>query len=123
MTRTRSDSSSWVNGRTGAVTATRAALEVIARLRAAHGPLLLHQSGGCCDGTAPMCVGADELPPGPGDVLLGDLDGVPFYIDADQYTRWGRPRFVIDVAPGDTGSFSLEGTLDVHFVTRTRVPR
>jgi uncharacterized protein len=102
-----------------AVSATPAALEVLRRLRAAHGPLALHQSGGCCDGTAPMCVGHDELPPGPGDIQLGELEGVPFYIDADQYDRWGRPRFVIDVAPGDTGSFSLEGLEGVHFVTHS----
>ncbi len=102
------------------MTATQAALEVIARLRAAHGPLALHQSGGCCDGTALMCVGQDELPQGPGDLKLGELAGIPFYIDADLYERWGRPRFVIDVAPGDTGSFSLEGLEGVHFITNTR---
>jgi hypothetical protein len=67
-----------------------------------------------------MCVGHDELPPGPGGVRLGELDGVPFYIDADQYERWGRPRFLIDLSPGDTGSFSLEGSLGVHFITRTQ---
>jgi uncharacterized protein (DUF779 family) len=105
-----------------AVAATPAALEVIRRLGAAHGPIVLHQSGGCCDGTAPMCVGREELPPGPPDVLLGHLAGVPFYIDAEQYERWGRPRFLIDVSPGDSGSFSLEGTEDVHFVTRTVTP-
>jgi uncharacterized protein (DUF779 family) len=66
-----------------------------------------------------MCVGHDELPPGPGDVRLGELAGVPFYIDADQYERWGRPRFLIDLSAGDTGSFSLEGSLGVHFVTRS----
>jgi uncharacterized protein len=87
------------------VTATPATLEVLQRLRAAHGPLALHQSGGCCDGTAPMCVGHDELPAGPGDVQLGELAGVPFYID---------------LSPGDTGSFSLEGSLGVHFITRTQ---
>jgi len=118
MTPTLSDSSDPVRGRTDAVTATPAALEVLRRLGAAHGPLALHQSGGCCDGTAPMCVAHDELPAGPGDLQLGELAGVPFYIDADLYERWGRPRFVIDLSPGDTGSFSLEGSLGVHFVTR-----
>lgn len=114
MTRTRSDSSD------PSVSATVGVVEVLRRLEAAHGPLALHQSGGCCDGTAPMCVRAEELPPGPGDVQLGELAGVPFYIDEDQYVRWGRPRFLIDVAPGDTGSFSLEGLEGVHFVTHTR---
>jgi uncharacterized protein (DUF779 family) len=102
-----------------AVIATPAALEVITRLEAAHGPLVFHQSGGCCAGTSPMCLREGELPPGPGDVHLGAVGDVPFYIDADQYERWGRPEFVIDVAPGAADSFSLEGTAQVHFVTRT----
>jgi uncharacterized protein len=102
-----------------AVTATPAALEVISRLEAAHGPLVFHQSGGCCDGTSPMCLREGELPPGPGDVHLGDVGDAPFYIDADQYERWGRPEFVIDVAPGAADSFSLEGSVRIHFVTRT----
>ena len=102
-----------------AVTATPAALEVLTRLEAAHGPLVFHQSGGCCDGTAPMCLREGELPPGPADIHLGDVGEVPFYIDADQYERWGRPEFVIDVAAGAADSFSLEGTVEVHFVTHT----
>lgn len=102
-----------------AVSATRAALEVIDRLGAAHGSLMFFQSGGCCDGTSPMCLKGGELPIGAGDLCLGEIGDVPFYIDADQYERWRRPRFVIDVAPGDAGGFSLEGLEGVHFVTRT----
>jgi uncharacterized protein len=102
------------------VTATPEALEIIERLRAAHGELAFFQSGGCCDGTAPMCLLGDELPPGSGDVRLGEIGGAPFYIDADQDERWGRPAFVIDVAAGAAGSFSLEGLEGVHFLTRTR---
>jgi uncharacterized protein len=101
------------------VTATPEALDVIERLRAVRGPLAFHQSGGCCDGSAAMCFLDGELPPGPGDLELGRIGGAPFYIDADQYERWGRPEFVIDVAPGAADSFSLEGSLGVHFVTRT----
>lgn len=104
---------------TDQVTATPEALETIERLRAAHGPLAFHQSGGCCDGTAPMCLRADELPPGPGDVQLGEIGGAPFYIDGDQHRRWGNPTFVIDVAAGAAGGFSLEGPEGVHFLTRT----
>jgi uncharacterized protein len=100
------------------VTATPAALEVITHLEAAHGPLVFHQSGGCCDGTSPMCLREGELPPGPGDLHLGDVGDVPFYIDADQYKRWGTPRFLIDVAPGAAEGFSLEGLEGVHFVSR-----
>lgn len=115
MTPTHSDSSE-------SVAATAAALEVIDRLRAARGALALFGSGGCCEGSCPICLGADELAPGPGDVQLGALDGVPFYVDAEQYDRWGRPAFLIDVAPGAASGFSLEGTLDVHFVLRSRDP-
>jgi len=104
------------------VTATPEALELIERLRAAHGRLVFFQSGGCCSGTAPMCLSADDLPPGDGDTRLGEIGGVPFYIDADQDARWGCPWFVIDVAPGAADSFSLEGPQDVHFVTRTPEP-
>jgi uncharacterized protein len=102
-----------------AVKATTAALGVIDRLEAAHGPLMFFQSGGCCDGTSPMCLKRDELPPGPGDRLLGELGGAPFYIDAEQYERWGKPTFLIDVSDGAAEGFSLEGLLGVHFITRT----
>ncbi|HTX30379.1 MAG TPA: DUF779 domain-containing protein [Solirubrobacteraceae bacterium] len=100
------------------VSATRAALEVIKNLEAAHGPLMFFQSGGCCDGSSPMCLKEGELPLGPGDIRLGEIGGAPFYIDADQYERWDRPRFVIDVSPGAAEGFSLEGLEGVHFLTR-----
>lgn len=101
------------------VTATSAALQVIADLQAARGPLVLFQSGGCCGGTAPVCVRAGELPIAAGDLELGRLGGTPFYIDAEQDRRWGRPTFLIDVGPGAADGLSLEGVLGVHFVTRT----
>ena len=101
------------------VGATPAALEVIDRLAAAHGPLVFFQSGGCCDGTSPICLKDGELPAGPHDVRLGDIGGAPFYIDSDQYKRWGTPRFLIDVASGAAEGFSLEGLDGVHFVSRT----
>jgi uncharacterized protein len=102
-----------------AVQATVAALEVINRLEAAHGPLMFFQSGGCCDGTAPMCLKDGELPLSPQDVRLGEIGGVPFYIDAEQHDRWGKPRFLVDVSPGAAEGFSLEGLEGVHFVSRT----
>jgi uncharacterized protein len=101
------------------VTATGAALEVISRLEAAHGPLVFFQSGGCCDGTSPICLKEGELPAAPHDLRLGEIGGASFYIDADQYERWGRPLFEIDVCPRAAEGFSLEGLEDVHFVTRT----
>jgi uncharacterized protein (DUF779 family) len=102
-----------------AVTATPAALEVIHRLGAAHGALMFFQSGGCCDGGSPMCLREGELPPGPHDVQLGEIGGAQFYIDADQYERWGKPHFTIEVSPGAAEGFSLEALEGVHFVTRT----
>ena len=102
-----------------AVAATQAALEVIRRLEGDHGPLMFFQSGGCCDGTSPMCLKRGELPLSPQDVCLGEIGGAPFFIDAEQYERWSRPRFLVDVADGAAEGFSLEGLAGVHFVTRS----
>ncbi len=106
-----------------AVAATPAACDVIRRLERGHGRLVFFQSGGCCDGTAPICLEEGDMEPSPHDVRLGDVAGAPFYIDRDQYERWGRPRFVVDVAPGAAEGFSLEGLLGVRFVTRTAADR
>jgi uncharacterized protein (DUF779 family) len=103
----------------GNIGATAAAIEAVERLKERHGPLMFVQSGGCCDGSSPMCLRAGELLVSPGDVLLGEIAGCPFYIDADQYERWRRPRLVIDVLPGHGESFSLEGADDIHFVADT----
>jgi uncharacterized protein len=70
---------------------------------------MFFQSGGCCDGTSPICLKKGELPAGPHDVRLGHIGGAPFYIDSDQYERWGTPRFLIDVSSGAAEGFSLEG--------------
>jgi uncharacterized protein (DUF779 family) len=101
-----------------AVTPTEAAVRTIERLQERHGSIVLHLSGGCCEGSAAMCVHESELPPGPNDVELARVADVPFLIDRDQYERWGRPEFVLDVASGASDSFSLEGPEGVHFVTR-----
>jgi hypothetical protein len=101
------------------VTATPATLEVIRRLEGAHGPLAIFQSGGCCEGTSPICLRAGELPPSPHDLHVGEIGGVPVYIDAEQYERWGRPGLLIDVRAGAAEGFSLEGLQNVHFVTLT----
>ncbi|MEA2497060.1 MAG: uncharacterized protein QOJ29_4971 [Thermoleophilaceae bacterium] len=102
----------------GRVSATPQALEAIERLQARHGAIVIHQSGGCCDGSSPICLPADELPAGPGDVLLGEVGGAPVYIDAEQDKRWGSPDIHIDLSQGAAMGFSLEGVDDVHFVTR-----
>jgi uncharacterized protein len=100
------------------VTATPRATAMVQRLVLRHGPLAIFQSGGCCDGSLPLCLRADQLPPGPNDVQLGDVAGVPFYIDVEQYQRWGEPEFLLDVAGGAPEGFSL-GTPDAHFVSRS----
>jgi uncharacterized protein (DUF779 family) len=102
------------------IEATPAALAELAALRERHGPLMLVQSGGCCDGSSPLCLARGELLVGPGDLLLGEVDGTPFYVDAELYERWRRPAFLLDLAPGTTDAFSLEAADGVHFLSRTR---
>ena len=101
------------------VSATAAAREELARLRERHGPLMLFQSGGCCDGSSPLCLREGELLVGANDELLGAIDGVPFYIDAEQYDRWNRPAFVLDLASGAGDAFSLEALDGLRFVSLT----
>lgn len=103
------------------VTATDAALELIARLRQQHGPLMFHQSGGCCDGSSPMCYPQGEFRVGDADVKLGDIDGCPFYMSRAQFEYWQHTQLIIDVVPGRGGMFSLEGPEGVRFLTRSRV--
>lgn len=103
---------------TTSVTATPQAKEMLRQLAVVHGPLALFQSGGCCDGSLPLCLAAGDLAPGPADVKLGEVDGVPFYIDAEQFRRWGEPEFVLDVVSGAPEGFSL-GLPDAHLVTRS----
>jgi uncharacterized protein (DUF779 family) len=91
----------------------------VRRLAHKHGPLAVFQSGGCCDGSLPLCLLASEMAPSPNDVLLGHVAGVPFYIDGEQYERWGEPEFLLDVAPGAPEGFSL-GEADAHFVSAPR---
>ncbi len=98
------------------IVATDAAIAELRRLRDEHGPLMFFQSGGCCDGSSPMCFADGELLLGPNDFLLGEIDGCPFHIDAEQYERWNRPALVLDVAPGSGSSMSLEEAHGVHFV-------
>jgi uncharacterized protein (DUF779 family) len=98
------------------ISATPRATAMVKRIVREHGPVAIYQSGGCCDGSLPLCLLADELGQGPNDVLLGDVEGVPFYIDAEQYERWREPEFLLDVVSGAPEGFSL-GLRDAHFVT------
>ena len=103
------------------VTITAAAEAVLRKLGAAHGPLVFHQSGGCCDGSSPMCYPRAEFRIGERDVLLGAVAGVPFYIGGQQYEYWQHTHLTVDVVPGRGSGFSLEAPEGVRFLTRSRL--
>lgn len=103
------------------VTATDTALELINRLTKRHGPLMFHQSGGCCDGSAPMCYPEGDFKTGNSDMYLGDIGGAPFYMSKDQFEYWKHTQLIIDVVDGRGGMFSLEGPEGKRFLTRSRV--
>jgi len=103
------------------VTATPATLALIDRLRERHGPLLFHQSGGCCDGSSPMCYPQGEFLIGEADVELGRIGGVPFYISRPQFEYWKHTQLIIDVVEGRGGMFSLENGEGLRFLVRSRL--
>ncbi len=93
----------------------------VARLVDQHGPLLFHQSGGCCDGSSPMCYPRGEFRIGQRDVYLGEVAGTPFYMGADQFEYWSHTHLLVDVVPGRGGGFSLEAPEGVRFLIRSTV--
>ncbi|MCV7219986.1 DUF779 domain-containing protein [Mycolicibacterium elephantis] len=102
---------------------TAAAADLLARLQAKHGPLMFHQSGGCCDGSSPMCYPDGEFLVGDRDILLGILDvgnGVPVWISGPQFEAWKHTQLVIDVVPGRGGGFSVEAPEGMRFLSRGR---
>jgi uncharacterized protein (DUF779 family) len=103
------------------VTVTPAAVALIEKLIARHGLLLFHQSGGCCDGSAPMCYPRDEFKIGQSDVYLGEIAGCPFYISGPQFEYWQHTQLIIDAVPGRGAGFSLEAPEGMRFLTRSRV--
>lgn len=103
------------------VVATEAALQLIEKLKSLHGPLMFHQSGGCCDGSAPMCYLLGEFKTGGQDVYLGDIDGCPFFISASQYAYWQHTQLIVDTVPGRGAGFSLESPEGMRFLSRSRV--
>ena len=105
-------------GGTGRVRATEAARAVIEGLKTRHGPLVFVQSGGCCDGSSPVCLAEGEILLGPADLLVGKVAGCPFYVDRELDARWNGPSFVIDVVAGGGDTFSLEGPHGLQFVVR-----
>jgi uncharacterized protein len=103
------------------VLVTLEATTLIDRLRTQHGDLLFHQSGGCCDGSSPMCYPLREFRVGAQDVLMGEIAGCPFYMGAAQFEYWRHTQLIIDVVKGRGGGFSLEAPEGVRFLTRSRV--
>jgi uncharacterized protein len=104
------------------VIATPAAVDLIEFLKKKHGPLMFHQSGGCCDNSAANCFLPGEITIGAGDVYLGDIGGCPFYIGKSQYEYWKHTQLIIDVIDGyGGGTFSLEGPEGKAFLTRSRL--
>ena len=103
------------------VLATEAALSLIERLQIKHGPLMFHQSGGCCDGSAPMCYPLGEFCTGASDVKLGEIGECPFYMSAAQFEYWQHTQLIIDVVPGRGAGFSLEAPEGLRFITRSRL--
>ncbi len=103
------------------VLCTPVAAGLIAKLAAVHGELMFHQSGGCCDGSSPMCYPLGEFLTGDGDVLLGKVEGTPFYMSRPQFAYWKHTQLILDVVPGRGGMFSLEGPEGVRFLIRSRI--
>jgi len=103
------------------VVATPAAETLITQLRDRHGPLLFHQSGGCCDGSSPMCYPEHDFIVGDRDVLLGEVAGAPFYMSASQFEYWKHTQLTLDVVPGQGGMFSLDNGTGKRFHIRSRI--
>jgi uncharacterized protein len=103
------------------VLVTKEAAQLVRQLHDQHGPLLFHQSGGCCEGSAPMCLRRVDFRIGVRDVLLGAIEGCPFYVSAAQFPYWAHSQLTIDVISDGGDSFSLEAAEGVRFITRSRV--
>ena len=104
-----------------AVVTTPAALDAIERLLQERGHILFYQSGGCCDGSLPMCFEEGEFIVGDNDILLGEVGGCPFYIDFRQYEVWKHTQLILDVGEGEPEGFSIAAGENSHFITKSRV--
>lgn len=106
---------------TARVIATAQAAAFIEHLRERHGEIIFHQSGGCCDGSSPMCFPQDDFLIGTADILLGRIAGARFYISRSQFEYWQHTQLVIDVVPGQGGMFSLDNGTGKRFLVRSRL--
>jgi len=103
------------------VSATPAAIELIQKLTSAHGPIIFLQSGGCCEGSGPLCMPANEFKPSPSDVILGELSGAIFYMGDSHFSFAENTHTILDAVPGSSGSFSLDCGTGMAFITRGRL--
>ncbi|MFM6855002.1 MAG: DUF779 domain-containing protein, partial [Sphingopyxis sp.] len=103
------------------ITATDAAIDLLRAIQADHGAVIFHQSGGCCDGSSPMCYPASDFRLGERDVLLGHVAGAPVYIGADQHSVWQHTQLILDCVDGRGGMFSLDNGRERRFLTRSRI--
>lgn len=103
------------------ISCTDQATELIERIKNDHGPLMFHQSGGCCDGSSPMCFAYGEFKTGKSDVWLGDIQGCPFFMSLDQFEYWKHTHLTIDVVSGRGASFSLDIPYGVRFIIKSRL--
>jgi len=100
---------------------TKEASSLIATLKEKHGPLMFHQSGGCCDGSQPMCFEKGDFKIGGSDINIGEIDGCEFFMSKDQYEYWKHTHLTIDVIPGRGSSFSIEIPLGFRFIVQSRL--
>ena len=103
------------------ILATEKAVELINKLQLQYGPLMFHQSGGCCDGSQPMCFAEGEFRIGDSDICLGEICSCKFYMAKDQFEYWKHTQLTLDVTPGRGSSFSLEIPLGVRFFIQSRL--
>lgn len=103
------------------VSITPEAIAVIEKLQQQYGPLMFHQSGGCCDGSSPMCYAQGDFKIGDSDILLGEVKDCPFYMSKDQFEYWKHTHLTLDVVPGRGASFSLEIPMGIRFMIHSRM--
>lgn len=103
------------------VVATDKALALIEHIKGIHGPIMFYQSGGCCDGSVPMCYAEGDFQIGSADIYLGSIGDVPFYMHRSQYDYWKHTQLIIDAIEGRGATFSLDNVEDKHFILNSRV--